>query len=101
MPRINIRRLEIPTYVFATKVVINDKPWFHDIKRFLQTQECPLWAYHKDMKTLRRLSGIFFLNGDVLYKRNFDMVLLRCMNKHEAYMLIHVVHEGSFRTHSN
>ena len=89
MPKINIRCLERPAYVFATKAVINDKPWFHDIKRFLQTQEYPLGASHKDKKTLRRLSGNFFLNGDVLYKRNFDMVLLRCVDRHEADKLIH------------
>src|SRR3954470_16305279 len=41
--------------MFATEAVINDKPWFHDIKRFLQTQEYPLGASNKDRKTLRRL----------------------------------------------
>ena len=94
-------RLERPAHVFATEADIDDKPWFHDIKRFLQTQEYPLGASNKDKKTLRRLSGKFFLNGDVLYKRNFDMVLLKCVDRHEADMLIHEVHEGSFRTHSN
>ena len=84
VPRVNIMRLERPAYVFATEAVIDDKPWFHDIKRFLQTQEYLLGASNKDKKTLRRLSGKFFLNGDVLCKRNFDMVLLRCVDRHEA-----------------
>jgi hypothetical protein len=46
----------------------------------------PTWASNKDKKTLRRLSGNIFLNGDVLYKRNFDMVLLRCVDstKHKC-----------------
>ncbi|XP_058758232.1 uncharacterized protein LOC131631452 [Vicia villosa] len=101
MPTVRITRLERPAYVFATEAVIDDKPWFHDIKRFLQTQEYPLGASNKDKKTLRRLSGSFLLNGDVLYKRNFDMVLLRCVDRHEADMLMHEVHEGSFGTHSN
>ena len=55
----------------------------------------------KDRKTLRRLSGSFFLNENVLYKRNYDMVLLRCMDRHESSMLMHEVHEGSFGTHAN
>ena len=101
MLKINIKRLERHNYVFATEAVIDDKPWFHDIKRFLQTQEYPLGESHKDKKTLRRLFGNFFLNGDVLYKRNFDMVLLRCVDRHEADMLIQELHEGSFGTHSN
>lgn len=29
------------------------------------------------------------------------MVLLRCMDGHEAYMLIKEIHEGSFGTHAN
>ena len=29
------------------------------------------------------------------------MVLLKCVDRHEADMLIHEVHEGSFGTHSN
>jgi ribonuclease HI len=75
MPSISIRRLERPAHVFAAEEVLDDKPWFYDIKRFLQNQEYPLGASNKDKKTLRRLSGSFFLNGDVLYKRNYDMVL--------------------------
>src|ERR1051325_11977442 len=71
------------------------------IKRFLQTREYPFGASYKDKKTLRRLSRNFFLNEDVLYKRNFDMVLLRCVDRQEADTIIHEVHEGSFGTHSN
>jgi len=29
---------------------------------------------------LRRLAASFILNGDVLYKSNHDMVLLRCLD---------------------
>ncbi|XP_039684984.1 uncharacterized protein [Medicago truncatula] len=101
VPLIHIRRLERPAHVFATEEVVDDKPWFHDIKCFLQRQEYPLGASNKDKKTLRRLSGNFFLNGDILYKRNFDMVLLRCVDKHEADLLMHEIHEGSFGTHSS
>ena len=68
---------------------------------FLQTQEYPIGASTKDRKTLRRLAGSFFLSENVLYKRNFDMVLLRCMDRHEADMLMHEIHEGSFGTHAN
>ncbi|GAU16666.1 hypothetical protein TSUD_326160 [Trifolium subterraneum] len=64
-------------------------------------QEYPPGASSKDKKTLRRLSSSFFLNEEVLYKRNFDMVLLRCVDKHEVDLLMHEVHEGSFGTHPN
>ncbi|MCI78212.1 hypothetical protein A2U01_0099482, partial [Trifolium medium] len=57
MPSINIMRLERPAHVFTAEEVIDDKPWFYDIKRFPQNQEYPLGASNKDKKTLRRLSG--------------------------------------------
>jgi transposase InsO family protein len=81
--------------------VIDEKPWYYDIKNFLKTQEYPEGASKNDKKTLRRLAGSFYLNqDDVLYKRNFDMVLLRCVDRHEADMLMQEMHEGSFGTHA-
>ena len=101
VPTISVRFLERPAYVFAAEVTSDDKPWFHDIKVFLQTQEYPSGASRQDKKTLRRLSCSFFLNGDVLYKRNFDVVLLRCVDRRESDLLMHEIHEGSFGTHSS
>src|SRR4030066_1613315 len=83
VPLISIQRLERPAYVFAAEEGTDEKPWFYDIKRFLQSQEYPLGASNRDKKTLRRLSGNFFLNGDVLYKKNFDDVLLRGVDNKE------------------
>ena len=87
--------------MFATEEAADEKPWYYDIKPFLQTQEYPIGASRKDRNTLRRLAGSFLLNENLLYKRNFDMVLLRCMGRHEADMLMHEIHEGSFVTHAN
>ena len=74
--------MDRPAHVFTTEEVADEKPWYYDIKHFLQTQEYPFGASKKDRKTLRRLAGSFFLSENVLYKRNFDMVLLRCMDRH-------------------
>lgn len=101
MPFITIQTRDKPAYIFNAKVVSDEQPWFYDIKCFLEKQEYPLGASNKDKKTLRRLSANFFLNEDVLYKRNFDVVLLRCVDRHKADMLMAEVHEGSFGTHAN
>jgi transposase InsO family protein len=79
----------------------DEKPWYYDIKNFLQRQEYPLGASNGDKKTLRRLASGFFLDGELLYKRNHDLVLLRCVNRKEADTLIEEIHEGSFGTHMN
>jgi len=37
----------------------------------------------------------------ILYKKNYDMVLLRCVDSREAEQMLVEVHEGSFGTHAN
>ena len=41
---------------------------------------------------LRRLTTKFILNGEVLYKRNHDMVLLRCVDAKEAELILKEIH---------
>ena len=43
----------------------------------------------------------FFLNGEVLYKRNYDMTLLRCVDALEAKKFLEEIHEGVCGTHAN
>jgi len=50
---------------------------------------------------LRRLAADFFLSGNILYKRNHDMVLLCCVNAKEAESMLREVHDGSFGMHAN
>ena len=98
---LSMMRLDRPAHVFDIEGIKDEKPWYFDIKCFLQRQIYRPGASLKDKKTLRRLAKNFYLNGDVLYKRSFDMVLLRCVDRHEADLLMIEVHEGSFSTHSN
>ncbi|XP_050918615.1 uncharacterized protein LOC127136053 [Lathyrus oleraceus] len=41
VPKINVLRLDRPAHVFAMEEVSDDKPWYHDIKCYLQSQEYP------------------------------------------------------------
>jgi len=108
VPLIKVQRLERPSHVFAIGDVIDQagenvvdyKPWYYDIKQFLLSREYPPGASKQDKKTLRRLASRFLLDGDILYKRNYDMVLLRCVDEHEAEQLMHDVHDGTFGTHA-
>ncbi|WJX13070.1 hypothetical protein P8452_03505 [Trifolium repens] len=100
-PLIKVERRDEPAFCLSIKEASDGKPWYHDIKVYLKHQEYPANISNRDKKTLSRLSAKFFLNGDVLYKRNHNMVLLRCVDKHEADLLIEEIHEGSFGTHAN
>ena len=43
----------------------------------------------------------FFLDGDVLYKKSKDQMLLRCVDVDEAKKIIHEIHEGVCGTHAS
>jgi len=101
MPLIKVQCRDHPAYCQSIKEESDGKPWYHDIKCYIRNREYPLGALENDKRTLRRLAMSFFLNEDVLYKRNHDMVLLRCVDTVEAKKIIQEVHEGSFGTHAN
>nr|KYP31306.1 Retrovirus-related Pol polyprotein from transposon 17.6 [Cajanus cajan] len=101
VPLIRIQNRDQPAYCQAVEEEPDGRPWFYDIKRYIKDKEYPPSASANDKKTLRRLAMGFFLNGDVLYKRNHDMVLLRCVDAIEAKKIVEEVHEGSFGTHMN
>ena len=77
------------------------EPWYFDIKRYIESKEYPPEASDNDKMTLRRLAAGFFMSGSILYKRNHDMTLLRCVDAKKANHMIEEVHEGSFGTHTN
>ena len=43
----------------------------------------------------------FFLNGDILYKKNKYQILLRCVNANEAKRIVHEIHEDVCGTHAS
>ncbi|XP_050916537.1 uncharacterized protein LOC127131666 [Lathyrus oleraceus] len=98
-PTIHIYHLDEPTYCLAIEDDPDNKPWFYDIKTFLEKQQYPEGIPITDKKALRRLFSNFFLSGDVLYKQNYDSLLLRCMDRHEASMIIKPIHEGCEGVH--
>ena len=100
-PSFHLNYLDEPAYCLAAEDEADGHPWFYDIMKFLENQEYPADASITDKKYLRKLSSKFFLSGGVLYKRNYDSVLLRCVNKREANQIIMEIHEGSFGTHAS
>ena len=99
-PQITIERMEEPAHcheIYNEEVV--DQPWFHEVKRYLESQEYPEGASVNDKKFLRRFSAKFFLSNGILYKRSHDSVLLRCIDKAEAERIMGELYEGTFGTY--
>ncbi|XP_058084609.1 uncharacterized protein LOC131232405 [Magnolia sinica] len=62
----------------------NDRPWYTDIKKYLEHQKYPEGAKPVDRRTIQRLAAQFVITGGILYKRSFNQVLLRCVDETEA-----------------
>jgi len=81
---IKIKSHKHPTYYFFIEEESDDKPWYFDIKRYLKNKEYLEESNENDKRMLRRLAAKFVISGDMLYKRNHDMILLRCVDASEA-----------------
>ncbi|XP_050920340.1 uncharacterized protein LOC127137977 [Lathyrus oleraceus] len=99
-PAIYIHHLDEPTHCLEIESDSDDKPWFNDIKTYMEKQLYPEGISITDKKALRKLFSKFFLNGDVLYKRNYDFVLLKYVDRHEASIITKSIHEGCEGVHA-
>ena len=52
-------------------------------------------------KMLRRLVMGFLLDGEVLYKKGKDHILLRCVDSSVTNRIVEEIHEGVCGTHAN
>ncbi|XP_052478635.1 uncharacterized protein LOC128034058 [Gossypium raimondii] len=78
-----------------------DHPWYQSILQYVKNQKYPDQATENDKRTLRRIAIEYVLDGEVLYKRGKDQVLLRCVDAMEARKILEEVHEGICGTHAN
>ena len=79
------------------EVKADKKPWYHDIKAYIKNSEYPSVATDSEKKFIRRMAYQFILSGEVLYKRNHNSTLLRCVDASEAYHLMEEMHDGLLR----
>jgi len=85
----------------SVEVKADGKPWYHDIKVYIKDNECPPGVIDSEKKFIRCMACQFFLSGEVLYKRNHDSTLFRCVDASEAIHLLEEMHEGLLRAHAS
>ncbi|XP_016510688.1 uncharacterized protein LOC107827968 [Nicotiana tabacum] len=88
-------------YCFHVDEELDGKPWYHDLKKFLDTRQYPENATNGQKRALRMLADHVFLNREVLYMRIPDLGLLRCVDAAEVTGLLEEIHAGTCGSHMN
>ena len=73
------------------------KEWYSDVFEYLANGYLP--SNHHKARNIRRKASPFYLDGEVLYKRAADGVLLRCLTRKESLDAMREAHEGSCGEH--
>ena len=80
---------------------MDEKPLYHDILQYAKDRQYPNHAFENDKRILKRLAMRFLLNGEVLYKKGKNQILLRCVNSSKASKIVEEIYEGICETHAN
>ncbi|XP_070017379.1 uncharacterized protein [Nicotiana sylvestris] len=94
-------KIELRDQHFHVDEESDGKPWYYDIKRFLETREYPKNATNGQKRALKRLANHFFLNREVLYMRTTYLDLLRCVDAVKATKFLEEVHAVTCGPHMN
>ena len=63
------------------------------MKQYIKFREYSYGAPENDKRAIRRLTINFFLSDEVIYKRNHNMVLFRCVDEEESKQIMTEIHE--------
>ncbi|XP_073219664.1 uncharacterized protein [Cicer arietinum] len=101
IPSIKMESRDHPTYCHVMEEEIDGKLWYHDIKQYLINREYSPRISENEKRTLRRLTASLFVNANILYKINHDMILLKCVDVNEVKEFLQDIHDGSYGIHMN
>ena len=100
-----IMKIRAPCYgrksIMSTQIGPEEKPWFYDIKKFIEEIKYPDEANSKEKYTLHILARNYASHDGVLYKRMLNGTQLRCFKKNEADEVMREIHVGVCGSHMN
>ena len=79
---------EISAHYAQIKDEVDGKPWYYDIRLYIKSQQYLEHMFDNDKRILKRLFVNFLLDGETLYKKWKDQILLRCVDAPEAWCII-------------
>jgi hypothetical protein len=71
-----------------------DLEWYGDIVFYLSSRKFSVTMNPKEKKTLKMKSNQYVLIVDILFRRNYHGILLRCVDENKAQELMREFHEG-------
>lgn len=71
-----------------------ESSWYADMKYFLHHGACPSHLGPRERRALRLKSAQYSLINDVLFRKNYDGVLLRCLEQDDAEKVLKDLHDG-------
>lgn len=78
-----------------SEVSLNDsQSKYANLKFFLKNGHAPLYLNYTAKRALRLKENQYQLINDVLFRKNYDSILLRCLEKTEAENLLQELHDG-------
>ena len=98
---IKMRLKETSTHYAQIEDEVDGKPWYYDIWHYIKDQQYSEHATENDKIFLWRLAIGFLLDGEILYKKGKDQILLWYVDAFEAQHIITKIHEGICEMHAN
>ncbi|XP_060177932.1 uncharacterized protein LOC132607874 [Lycium barbarum] len=89
------------TYCSHMEAEPNGKPWYNDVKLYLEKREYPEDIASNQKKTIRRMANGFFLNKEILYKQTPNLGLLQYKDAAEATKMLEKACARTCRPHMN
>ena len=73
---------------------LDDSEWYGDIVFYLRSRQFLVTMKPKEQRRLKMKSNQYVLIVDILFKRNYDGILLRCVDENKTQELMREFHEG-------
>jgi hypothetical protein len=61
-----------------------DLEWYEDILFYLRYGKFPVTLNPRERRTLKMKENQYVLIDDILFRRNYDNILLRCVDENQA-----------------
>eukprot|EP00253_Pinus_taeda_P027025 PITA_27025 len=83
-----------PTEEINQVNVTDSQSQYADLIFYLKNGHAPPHLSYKNKRAIRLKAKTFTIIDDVLFKRNYDSILLRCLEKTEAQKVLQELHDG-------